>query len=677
MTMDKLFFGKKNITQLLVMIFIITGCLPSDIPSTMKATQLPGDATCSFGTNCATGEGSSSIGGGTSLPPKVEIRHLIEPNLSTDTTYSTGTGLSGGGSYVRKLTLPKNFAGRLYLAGINIGSLANRHVRVRFKFGVNREIVTIPATVARAPGITPQTEISVLVMDLRSEPFRNIRLPYDLFDYNDYEIDNDGTFASGVEPTQDNRNTGLYCRGLRVEDDPTFSGVGACDGAQTTGASEECLYAYAKVLDQGLVKVSGGVKVPITPSFPQIKSVTGNNYYADYMSQKLLKPLPDSIPQTANTIGTIRFSELANPIGSTDSILLSFTGPTSIWSPATILGSQYYFRGPYRLVNRPNWQFAYPYHELHGKNRLFREGSWVTYPLHSSDPLPDDYQLTGTTPPEQTRLYYNSYLFPLATKLDLGAGVTHLASNDADGLRSEQNLSIAGKTMWMDGSNARAQSRNYDLEHIGSCNVSGTMEIIAKDDNNVDYVIAVSKDVKLQLVRPTQYRTDSGNEVLYTNFKSCSSNAGCGSSECCFNNRCWDQTLVSQCFDSASTQGNKIIGESCSTDLECSSLCCNRTSGQCAPHNTILSPPVLCSKPIGDYCIAKEWCQKTTVVKCYVVRTGTDTQGNTTCRPHCYNVQEHGDCKNGLCVPPPQEPIPTFDPSDPSACDDAVPAPNF
>jgi hypothetical protein len=671
--MDKFLLGKKILSQLLVMIFIISGCLSSDIPTSNYASQVGGGSNCPIGSQCAGGESTTTIGAGTSLPPRVEIRHLIEPNLSTDNTYSTGTGQTAGGSYVRKLTIPKNFAGRLYLAGINIGSLSSRHVKVRFKFGVNREIVTIPATVAQAPGITPQTPISVLVMDLRSEPFRNIRLPYDLFDYNEYDLDSNGFFAAGVEPTQDNRDTGLYCRGLRIEDDSTFEGVGACDGVQTTGTAEECLYAYAKVLDQGLVKVSGGIKVPLAPSFPQIKSVTGSNYFQDSMADKLLKPLPDSIPTSApNTIGQIRFSDAAFPVNSSNSVSIIFN-PATIWDPVSILGSDYFYRGPYRLVNRANWQFAFPFNKIHGRNRLFKENSWVYYSDYSSDPLPDD----SSTNPQQNRLYYNSYMFPLATKLDLVTNVSHMASNEVDGVRTEQNLSASGKTLWMDGSNARAQSKNYDLEHMGSCNVSATVEIIAKDDSNNDFVIALSKDVKLQLVRPTQYKTDSGNEVLYTNFKSCTASTGCSSSECCYNNRCWDQTLVSQCMDSSSTQGNKIIGETCSTDLECSSLCCNRTSGLCAPHNTLLAPAVLCSKPIGDSCIAKEWCQKTTIVKCYVIKTGTDSLGNTTCRQQCYNVEQFGDCKNGICVSPPQDTIVPFDPNDPNACNNAVPAPNF
>ncbi len=664
--MDKLIFGKKILALVLGMVFIISGCLPSDVPSSNLSQQVtnPGSVTSGSGAGAV----DSNLGNGTSLPPKVEVRHLIEPNLSTDTNYSTGTGQVGGGSYVRKMTLPKNYAGRLYLAGINIGSLVDRHVSVRFKFGVNREAVTIPAVVTRAPGITPQTEISVLVMDLRGEPFRNIRLPYDLFDYNEYD------FSSDDEPVQDNRDSGLYCRGLRVEDDPTFQGVGACDGVQSLAGqpAEECLYAYAKVIDQGLLKKSGSVWVPLSPSFPQVKSVTGANFYQDFMNQMILKPLLDKMPASGFSAATYKFSEVSVPATPSDSVNISFSGAT-IWNSVTILGSEYRYRGPYRLVNRTNWHFNYPFDQIHGKNKLFRENSYVTYPLTTAGILPDD----STTTPVQNRLYYHSYLFPLATKLSLTANVSHLASNDVLGPRTEQNLSVAGKTLWMDGANSRAQSRNSDLEHIGSCNVSAQIEIIAKDNNQNDYVIASSKDVKLQLVRPTQYVTDSGNEVLYNNFKTCTSTTGCSSNECCFNNRCWDQTLVSQCLDSNSSVGNKIIGESCTTDLECTSLCCNRTTGQCAPHDTITTPAVLCSKPIGDSCIAKEWCQKTTVIKCLVIKTGTDPLGNTTCRQHCYNEEQFGDCKNGICVPPVQPSIPPFNPSAPNACDNAVPAPSF
>lgn len=652
--------GKKSLSMVLAMAFAASGCMPSDVPTGRQGfAEATGVGVTTAGAGAGTTSGSTS-GSTSGLLPKVEIRHLIEPNLSTDTTYSSGTGYAGGGSYVRKLTLPKNFQGRLYLAGINIGSLADRHVKVRFKFGVGREPITISAFVSQAPGITPQTNIHVLVMDMRAEPFRNVRLSYDLYDYNEY----DPTDVTDT-PVQDNRDTGLYCRGLRVEDDPTFTGVGQCDGLQP---DEECLYAYAKVMDQGLVKEvavttpsPGLIYVPTVPSLTNVKSISGNGYYQDWLIQQLKKPLADHIQ------GPFKFSEAPFPVGSTDSFNLWFGSSATATVPsafgaASISNTNYYYRGPYRLVNSGDWHFKFT--DLVGSKRLFR--SSLNY---AGGP--------GAPAPENNKLYFQSYLFPLATKLDLNTGVAHLASNTWDAPRSETTLSLPGKTQWMDGANARAQSKNSDLEHIGSCNVTASIEIIAKDNNNNEYVIALSEDVKLQLVRPIQHFADTNNDVLYSNFKTCASNASCGGNECCFNNRCWDQTLVSQCFDSSTSQGNKQIGETCLTDLDCSSLCCNRTSGLCAPHNSNLSTPVLCSKPIGDYCIAKEWCQKVPIIKCLVVRTGTDALGNTTCRQQCYTTQEYGECKNGMCSPPFQEPIPTFDPNDPAACAEAVPAPNF
>lgn len=671
--MEKVNLGKKILSQLLVMI-MFAGCVASDVGSVQKSNVGTGGTTGTTGGGTVTngaGSGDGGIGGGTSLAPTVEIRHLIEPNLTTiENGYSTGTGQASGGSYVRKLTIPKNYGGRLYLGGINIGTLADRHVRVRFKFGMGLEPVTISATVTQAPGITPSTEVSVLVMDLRSQPFRDLRLFYDLFDYNDYD------FAAGNVPTQDNRNSGLYCRGLSLQHDSTFTGVGACDAAD-----EQCLYSYAKVVDQGLVQLSGSTKVPLSPSLSQVKTSAGGSYYKDFMTYQLRKPLLDTVPTIAsNMLGSVRFSLPKDVSNNTDAIDAIFedkaavppsTPAKSVWDPIQILGNYYYYRGPYRLTDKNNWQLAYA--RLDGHKRLFRENSWVDYPRYAIDPLADD----NAYYPTQDRLYYNSYLFPLATQIELQANVPHLASSTVLGTRTEQSLPTASKTVWMDGANARANSRNTSLEHVGSCNVSATIEILAKDNNGVDYIIAEANDVKLQLVRPTTIKTDSNNDVLYSNYKSCVSNSSCGGTECCFNNRCWDETLVSQCFDSSSTEGNRNIGEACTTDLQCSSLCCNSSTGQCSPHNTANGSSVLCSKPVGQSCIAKEWCAKSTVTKCLVIKTGTDASGNVTCRQQCYQVQEYGDCTNGICTPPVQESIPSFDPSAPGACNNAVTAPSF
>lgn len=632
--------GKRAISSILAMAFIVSGCLSSDVPT---ASQGFGTVT----TPPTTTSGGAS--GGvleTALAPTVEIRHLIEPNFSTDPTYSSGTGYGGGGSYVRKLTLPKNFAGHLYLAGINISSLSGRHIKVRFKFGLDADPIYVPAVVTTAPGITPATSIQVLVMDLRAQPFRPVRLPYDLYDYNEYGVDE--------TPVQDNRNTELYCRGLKVQDDPTFNGVNRCDGLED---GEECLYAYAKVTDQGLVKqVYNGtstVLVPIEPTLTQAKTTIGGDYYADDVTRTLMRPLHDL--QTS----PMKFNNDVN-------FKLNNT-PTVDWTFKEILGEKYYYRGPYKLDNRANWEFDFA--NLIGSKRLFKSSIPYNYVGPADSLAPTPY---GST------VYFGSYKFPLATQINLASNVPHMSSNDWRDPRSLTGSSIAGKTLWMDGSNARAQSRNSLLETVASCNVTATIDIMAKDDNLNEYVVATSKEVKLQLVRPTEYYTDTGTDVLYSNYKTCTSNASCGGTECCFNKRCWDQRLVSQCLDTANPQGNYQIGQACTSDLECTSLCCNRGTGLCAPHNTVLSPAVLCSKPIGDFCIAKEWCQKTPVVKCLIVKDANDpVTGAVRCRQQCYNVEEYGDCKAGTCVAPFQASIPTFDPTAAGACNNAVPAPNF
>src|SRR5690606_30852708 len=127
---------------------------------------------------------------------KVELRHIIDPET---------------GNYRTKVTIPKNFGGYLFLSGLNVTSLSNRLIKVRFKFGRELEPITVPAVVTRGEGITPATDIEVLALNMSSKPFENIRLIYDLYDYNDYY---DGGSES-LEPTQDPLNGGLYCRGLK------------------------------------------------------------------------------------------------------------------------------------------------------------------------------------------------------------------------------------------------------------------------------------------------------------------------------------------------------------------------------------------------------------------------------------------------------------------------------
>ena len=92
---------------------------------------------------------------------KAELIHLIDPIE---------------GTFHKKVTIPKNYNGHFYISGLNITALNDYHVSVRFKFGRELESITIPATVSRAPGLTPQTDIQVLALDLKDRPFSKLRL---------------------------------------------------------------------------------------------------------------------------------------------------------------------------------------------------------------------------------------------------------------------------------------------------------------------------------------------------------------------------------------------------------------------------------------------------------------------------------------------------------------------
>ncbi len=567
-------------------------------------------------------------------PPIVELRNLVEPNLEGDSTYSSGTGISGAGSYVRKLTLPKNFAGRLYIGGINISTLAGRFVKVRFSFGVNREVITIPATVSKAPGIIPQTSIDVLVLDLKNAPFSKVRLLYDLYDYKDYDF-------STESPISNNRDSNLYCRGLRLEDDSTFVGKGICDGKDgAANLDETCLYTYAKTVDRGLTKKNGATLTNTYPSEPQVDT-SNSGYYKDTPSMMLNRCLPDNVPTN------FKFSE-AN--ASNGMVANTFTAFGAI---KNILGQDYVYEGPYLPINEAEWYIS-------------DRAVWSTKGLFDQDP---------DSPPAYP---YKSLMFPLYGKMDLLAGNEHLSSSTPDGVKSVLPFPANGQSQWMDGCNIRASSVNTIGEHVGSCNVSAKIELIAKDDNGVEYVINSSNQIVLQLARASQINSSSNSEVLYSNFKKCANSNQCGSSECCFNQRCWSRSLVSQCVEESNVIGNKGIGVTCNSDLECSSFCCNRSSGLCSVHNNNINPPVYCSKPYGEYCLAKEWCQKSVITKCYVVKTGTNpTTGQVTCAQRCYQNYEFGDCANGVCIPPVQPPITSFDPNAADACASAIDPPNF
>lgn len=570
-----------------------------------KNTGLTKTGSNNSGTNSGAVDSPNGSTDSTLSSQRVELSHLVDPF---------------DGTYKKKLTLPKNFKGNLYLAGLNVSALMDKIVYVRFNFGIDKQSVTLNATVARAPGIVPKTDIQVLVIDMNQKPFQRMRLPYDLYDYNDYT---DPTKATVTDP----RDGGLYCRGLRLEDDPTFTAL--TNTSTCSGATDKCLYAYAKVVDSTLYysQTVNGVPTILSsiPTRPAIWTESGGVRSPTYATMAPSACLPDdSAVSTLNYLFGTNFASIAYDL-------------------AVLSG--YYYRGPYRSIDDMSWQIssAAVYNTSYG---LFEQQS----------PLPS--ATTG----------FHSFLFPRAGKLSLAQGVNYLGSTtDHIGARSPLSVNSTGTTEYVDGCNLRVM--NYDPssnEGIGSCNVDSSIEVFyLKDGKEVN--ITTDKSIKLQLIRPSiNYE---GKEVLTTNFKRCENSSTCGSDECCFNSRCWSKDLVTQCVDTTPVVGNQEIGANCTSDFECSSLCCNQSTGSCAPHNPNGTTPIFCSKTAGQQCVSKEFCTQEPVVTCKVVKSGYKPDGTVACTLRCPAVMTYGDCKGGVCIPPVQPAVPAFDPND---CSNAV-----
>lgn len=112
--------------------------------------------------------------------------------------------------------------------------------------------------------------------------------------------------------------------------------------------------------------------------------------------------------------------------------------------------------------------------------------------------------------------------------------------------------------------------------------------------------------------------------------------------------------------------GNQDIGDKCSSDYQCESLCCDSKAGQCAPHGTNGES---CAKAPGQSCISSEFCKAEFVSVCKIYKTGTSADGSVMCALRCPPTLVNGSCVNNLCEAPQMPPIPPFDPAD---CSNAI-----
>ncbi|TDJ07613.1 MAG: hypothetical protein E2O68_03270 [Deltaproteobacteria bacterium] len=117
---------------------------------------------------------------------------------------------------------------------------------------------------------------------------------------------------------------------------------------------------------------------------------------------------------------------------------------------------------------------------------------------------------------------------------------------------------------------------------------------------------------------------------------------------------------------------NLFAGDKCSSDFDCSSLCCNPSLGICQPHEP--DKGIYCEKSPGQTCVDRIYCRMENVTECFIVKTGTDPSGEIECALRCYDNPIFGSCRHGICISPRFPPVPDFDPEVPD-CKDAIDPP--
>ncbi len=580
---------------------------------------------------------------------RVVLRSIVDPQL---------------GSYGSRTTIPKNYNGYLYLSGINIKSLRDTFIKVRFKFGRSREPIIIEGTIGQGEGITPQTGAELIILDLKGRPFEKIRLLYNLFDYNNYWDESTG--EESKEPVNDPRDVNLFCRGLRVSDDPTFSVSHTnrlCDAA-----GEKCLYSYAKIKDSGLALLdkSTGLSRWMIPKNMQVDS-TGKGFHNEAPQERLKRCLPDNMDVS-------QMNDLLNlntPLSSlvhktpiydyvheeTDDIVLSSRASLD----GHIQTNTYHYKGPFKAIAPSSWGIS---------------GDAVFSRVSGNGPPLGLFQESVVPSGIDPSLGYKSFLFPRSTQIKLKSGVEHLSSESPFSPRYliERGLLAHGETNFMDGCNRRVQTYdNFFNEDISSCNITASIEILHEDEKGNTIVLHSSRELKLQLIR-SSLKNDDGNEVFANSLKRCTNGPNsCAKDECCFNGSCWSKSIVNKCLDSNTSLHNGRTGETCNTDYDCESLCCNQSTSTCAPHSRGENRKhVLCSKDPGQTCAGSEWCRIDYLPKCFKVATGITPRGVQLCAKRCYNVPTFGTCVNGRCTAPSI----IYENIDTSKCDDAIEPPH-
>lgn len=550
--------------------------------------------------------------------PKIRLQHIIDPY---------------DGNYKDKVTIHKGFSGALLIAGLNIYRLKEQGgVKIRLKLGKDLAPVILPATIIPSfiPGLTATNPMDVIRVDFSGKdedhPLKYKKLPYHLYDYNQY--------APDEEPISDPFHESLYCRGLANKHNPSF--FSQSQSAKCSLEGDRCLYSYASVFDQGLYAGHS----PLVPSKLQLAFNETGLYANETSLERSAKCLADNGNDTY-TLG-------ANfPIPKTGSLGLTVF---------SVDGVDYTYRGPYQAKNIDQW-------EITGEAVTGRdsEGNFWGLFEHLAHPLDFNtgfhslkFPRAGRLPIRANREYIGEDTLPTVTSH--GPRRPHFAAQDLD------------ESLLMDGCNLRISRDQISRDGIESCNITGLIEIVKQDDETGIYRVVegtVTADLKIQIIHNTTKTPLSEENLISTSFRSCHSNQGCGGDECCYNNRCWSKNIVTKCIENPLKTQLKN-GAKCSYDSDCKSLCCS--GGACKAHD---GQQNLCSKPIGASCISSEFCSKVLQTHYFPREIIVDEQtGEKICQIDQKNVYVFAQCalsgNRGYCQTPPSPPKPTIDPNDPT-----------
>lgn len=510
-------------------------------------------------------------------------------------TFSNASAIGGGlkyfvdpesGNISEKLSIVKNDNREIYLAIDNLDDYDSKFLFVKFKFGVGRSFETnLPARITTVPGLTSGSIQKALAINLLNIPFANINLDYNLFDYNSYSSLSSANFELN------NRDKDLYCRGLSYSDDPTYSGNGVCDGY-----TDKCLYSYSGVKDQGWYDNSTGSF--ISPSKPQM-ALINDELYEDGFSLNKIKCLSDSSLQYFyNDQNERKIASYQNTISGTDLRHL----------------------GAYNFTEQGNWDITG--NALLGEFGVFRK--------RSSD---------GN--------YYGSMMYPRAAKLSVGSGLEYLGYSIIQNYQVSKFLTnSSGNSVWVSGCNWRVSTVDQSGEHVGSCNVSASIDVFYNDEQGEEVIIAssswgeASSLVRLQLLQ--QGDVEDTNGLNNPDYKTCSSGSECSNSECCYNGRCWSQALVGECSPDDEGGANKPADEICVNDNECLSLCCKTRAG-----SRTCNGDAFCDKPTGGSCISGSFCDRVWKVEYKIIQTQTNSAGH--CQKRLCAFLANEECENHTC----------------------------